>query len=382
MIAAWLSIMAAQLLAVEHVGDGVLSADLVARGRGNVYRGHGVRATSSQCGVRMRVLVTGGAGFVGSHLVDRHLDGGDDVVVVDDFSTGSRANLRSDTNSRLTIVEARVEDHPDIGQFMDGVDRIYHLAAAVGVFHILERPLDAIRRNLGASEVIFKFAAAHQIRTVFTSTSEVYGKNTADALKESDDSIFGSTILSRWLYGITKAADECLAIAYHRERGLPITVVRLFNTTGPRQSGAYGMVLPRFVRQALHNEPITVFGDGSQTRCFTNVYDAVEAIVRLADCTNADGKIVNVGQPREISIRQLAEMVQGLTGHSASIDFVDYETAYGPGFEDMRRRVPDVSLLRELIGYIPNTSIEVTIDQIIREATGPVQWPSSRTELA
>ena len=327
----------------------------------------------------MRVLITGGAGFVGSHLVDRHLDSGDEVVVVDDFSTGRHENLRSDPTSRLTIIEARVEDYPDIGQIMEGVERIYHLAAAVGVFHILERPLDAIRRNLGASEVIFKIAASQQIRTVFTSTSEVYGKNTADALAEGDDSIFGSTSLSRWLYGITKAADECLAVAYHRERGLPITVVRLFNTTGPRQTGAYGMVVPRFVQQALRNEPITVFGDGSQTRCFTNVYDAIEAIVRLADSPNAVGEIVNVGQPREISIRHLAEVVQRITGHSASIDFVDYETAYGPGFEDMRRRVPDVKFLHKLIGYVPSTPIEVTIEQIVREAAEPDQWRISRT---
>lgn len=330
----------------------------------------------------MRVLITGGAGFVGSHLVDRHLTASDEVVVMDDFSTGRRENLRDARDGRLTIVEARVEEHPDIGQVVDGVDRIYHLAAAVGVFQILERPLDAIRRNLGATEVIFKAAAERRIRTVFTSTSEVYGKNAADALNESDDSIFGSTSLSRWLYGITKAADECLALAYHRERGLPISVVRLFNTTGPRQSGAYGMVLPRFVRQALDDAPITVFGDGSQTRCFTNVYDAVEAIVRLADCPEADGRIVNVGQPREISIRQLAEMVHGMTAHTASIDFVDYETAYGPGFEDMRRRVPDVSLLRELIGYVPDTPIEVTIDQIIREAVESDQRSSPRPELA
>jgi UDP-glucose 4-epimerase len=315
----------------------------------------------------MRVLITGGAGFVGSHLTDRHLDAGDEVVIVDDFSTGRRENLRSDTNGRLMVVEARIEDHPEIGKIVGEVDLIYHLAAAVGVFHILDRPLDAIQRNLGASEVIFKLAAERQVRTIFTSTSEVYGKNTADSLGERDDSIFGSTSLSRWLYGITKAADECLAIAYHRERGLPITVVRLFNTTGPRQSGAYGMVLPRFVRQALSGQPITVFGDGSQTRCFTNVFDAVEAIVRLANCRNAQGQIVNVGQPSELSICALAKLVQDRTEHRARIEFTDYEAAYGPGFEDMRRRVPDVSFLRELIDYVPSTPIEVTIDQIIRD---------------
>lgn len=322
----------------------------------------------------MRILVTGGAGFIGSHLVDRHIAAGDEVVVIDDFSTGHRENLAQHSTPALTLVEARVEELPTLGALLEGVERIYHLAAAVGVFHVLQRPLDAIRRNLGACEVLFERAAERGIRTIFTSTSEVYGKNDADALSEGDDSIFGATSVSRWLYGISKAADECLAVAYQRERQLPITVVRLFNTTGPRQSGSYGMVLPRFIRQARDWSPITIFGDGSQTRCFTNVFDAVEAIVRLAECDEAIGAVVNVGHPQEIEIRRLAELVRTLVNPEAAVEFVDYVAAYGPGFEDMRRRVPDVSRLRSLIGYVPATPLEVTIGQILEaEHNGPAK---------
>jgi len=315
----------------------------------------------------MRVVVTGGAGFVGSHLVDYHVAAGDQVVIVDDFSTGSRANLAHHRPAAIELVEARVEEMPDFGALLDGADRIYHLAAAVGVFSVLSRPLDALRRNLGASEIVFEEASKRGIRTIFTSTSEVYGKNDADALRESDDSIFGPTSVSRWLYAISKAADECLALAYEREAALPITVVRLFNTTGTRQTGAYGMVLPRFVRQALAGEPLTVFGDGRQTRCFTNVHDVVEAIVRLAISAEAVGKVVNVGYPHEIEIRELAALVIRMTGSTSAIESVEYEDAYGPGFEDMRRRMPDVSLLRKLIDYVPTTGLEETIRQVVAD---------------
>jgi UDP-glucose 4-epimerase len=314
----------------------------------------------------VRVLVTGGAGFVGSHLVDRHLGEGDDVLVIDDFSTGRRDNLPS-ASSALTVVEGRVEATHDLDGLLEGVELIYHLAAAVGVFHVLEKPLDAIHRNLGASEAVFEVAANRGIRTIFTSTSEVYGKNDSGALSEGADSIFGSTSVSRWLYGLSKAVDECLALAYERERQLPVTILRLFNTTGPRQSGRYGMVVPRLVQQALDGGPLTVFGDGSQTRCFTNVSDAVECIVRLARADSAIGRVVNVGHTTEIEIRQLAERIRTMVAPGAAVELVDYATAYGSGYEDMRRRVPDVSLLRRLIGYVPDTPIEVTIEQIAEE---------------
>lgn len=313
----------------------------------------------------MRVLITGGAGFIGSHLVDRHVAGGDDVVVIDDLSTGDSANLAHHPPGAVRLVEGRVEDPAVLNAAWDQIDLVYHLAAAVGVFEILKRPLDALRSNLQASEAIFERAAATGVRTVFTSTSEVYGKNVGEALSETDDSIFGPTSVSRWLYGVSKATDEFLALAHHRESGLPATVVRLFNTTGPRQSAAYGMVVPRFVRQAIAGEPITVFGDGTQTRCFTNVFDVVEALVRIAKTPSALGQVVNIGQPGEITIRDLAELIRQVTGSRSPIAYVEYDQAYGPGFEDMRRRVPDVSRLRALTGFVPDTPIEVTIAQIV-----------------
>ena len=312
-----------------------------------------------------RVLITGGAGFIGSHLVDRHVENGDEVVVVDDLSTGSRANLDGHDPSRVRLIVGRVEDAETLDPAFEGVELVYHLAATVGVFEVLRRPLDAMHSNLRATDAIFERAADHGVRTIFASTSEVYGKNDRDALRESDDSVFGATSVSRWLYGISKAADEFLALAFQRERDLPVTVVRLFNTTGPRQSAAYGMVLPRFVRQARRGERITVFGDGSQTRCFTNVHDVVESLVRLARVPESIGEVVNIGQPTEISILDLAELVRTACASSSEIEFVDYDRAYGTGFEDMRRRVPDVSKLLQLTGYVPRTTIRETIDQII-----------------
>jgi UDP-glucose 4-epimerase len=315
-----------------------------------------------------RVLVTGGAGFVGSHLVDVLVADGSEVVVVDDFSTGHERNLvRYEDDPRVRIVRGRAEDRDVLDSAMDEVDGVYHLAAAVGVFEVMSRPLDALRSNLHAAEAVFDRAAAGGIRTVFTSTSEVYGKNDADRLAESDDSIIGSTAIARWLYAVSKAADEFMALAYARERGLPVTIARLFNTTGPRQSGAYGMVVPRFVRQALSGEPITVFGDGTQTRCFTNVFDVVEALRRLAATPEAIGLVVNVGQPKEISIEELARLIRDMCQSASPILHVPYGEAYGPSFEDMRRRVPDVSRLAELTGYAPSTPLEETVRQVIEE---------------
>jgi UDP-glucose 4-epimerase len=313
----------------------------------------------------MRVLITGGAGFIGSHLVDRHVENGDDVVVVDDLSTGNAQNLAHHDPSRVQLRVGRVEDAEVLDPAFEGIELVYHLAATVGVFEVLRRPLDAMHSNLRATDEIFERAAARGLRTVFASTSEVYGKNDRDALRESDDSIFGATSVSRWLYGISKAADEFLGFAYRRERDLPVTIVRLFNTTGPRQSGAYGMVLPRFVRQARSGAPLTVFGDGSQTRCFTNVHDVVEALMRLARTPEAIGEVVNIGQPTEISILDLAELVRTVCDSASEIEFVEYAQAYGEGFEDMRRRVPDVSKLLALTGYVPQTTISETIGQIL-----------------
>lgn len=313
----------------------------------------------------MRVLITGGAGFIGSHLVDRHVAAGDEVVVIDDLSTGALANLTHHPPGAVRLVEGRVEDPAVLNAAWDQIDLVYHLAAAVGVFEILKRPLDALRSNLQASEAIFERAAADGVRTVFTSTSEVYGKNVGEALRETDDSIFGPTSVSRWLYGVSKATDEFLAIAHHRESAFPVTVVRLFNTIGPRQSAAYGMVVPRFVREALAGDPMTIFGDGTQTRCFTNVFDVVEALGRIVFASSAHGQVVNIGQPGEIAIQDLAELVRAITGSSSPVVYIGYDQAYGPGFEDMRRRVPDVSRLRTLIDFVPDTPIEQTIRQIV-----------------
>ena len=322
----------------------------------------------------MRVLVTGGAGFIGSHLVDWHVAHGDEVVVVDDFSTGSRRNLAHHVDGQVHVVEGRVQDPAVLEEAFVRIDLVYHLAAAVGVFEILRHPLESLKTNLDTSEAVFERASRDGTRLVFSSTSEVYGKNGKAALAETDDSIYGPTVASRWLYAVSKAADEFLALAYHRERGLPVTIARLFNTTGPRQTGAYGMVVPRFVQQALSGSPLTVFGSGEQTRCFTYVGDVVESLTRLARCDAAIGEVVNVGRPTEITIADLAELVRAAVGSESPIVRLSYAEAYAPGFEDMRRRVPDVSRLRSLVGYVPDTPIEVTLSVIVdslRTTLGP-----------
>ena len=316
----------------------------------------------------MRVLVTGGAGFIGSHLVDAHLAKGDEVVVVDDLSTGRLENIGEHVDTgRIRLFRGKVEDPAVADPAFDGVELVYHLAAAVGVFQILAHPLASIRTNLDASSAVFERASARGIRTLFSSTSEVYGKNASDSLNESADTTYGSTQVPRWSYAISKATDEFLALAYHRETGLPVTVVRLLNTTGPRQTGAYGMVVPRFVRQAMEGQPLTVYGDGAQLRCFTNVHDVVSAVMALAATPAAIGEVVNVGNPREISIGDLAGLVCRIVGSKSPVQLVDYESAYGKGFEDMRRRVPDVSRLMGLIGFVPTTPLEETIREIARD---------------
>ena len=313
-----------------------------------------------------RVLITGGAGFIGSHLVDHYVAEGWDVVVLDDLSTGDPRNLAHHSPDHLRLIESRVEDPAGLSEaFATQPDLVLHLAAAVGVFEVLEHQLHALRSNLAATDALFGCAAERGVRTIFTSTSEVYGKNNADGLRETDDSVFGPTSVARWLYGVSKATDEFMALAYHREHALPMTVVRLFNTTGPRQTGAYGMVLPRFIGQALSGRPITVYGSGHQTRCFTNVFDVVEALVRLADAPAAVGQVVNIGRPQEVSIDDLALLVKTLCESDSEIQHLDYADAYGPGFEDMRRRVPNVDKLMELTGYAPDTPLSVTIDQMI-----------------
>jgi UDP-glucose 4-epimerase len=315
----------------------------------------------------VRVLVTGGAGFIGSHLCDRLLAEGHDVVAVDNCSTGSRDNLtRSLQSSCFRLLELDVrEPLTDI----DGPapDLIYHLAAAVGVRNILEKPLESLEINLKGTEQVLAAARFWGSRVVVASTSEVYGKNDHGQLSEKSDRTIGAGDLARWWYAVAKMADEALALANHREGKLATIVVRLFNTVGPRQTGRYGMVLPTLVRQALMGEPLTVFGDGEQTRCFTYVDDTVRALAALAATPIAYGRIFNIGQSREISINELAARILAITGSRSEIVHMPYEEAYGGSFEDMRRRVPDCTLLRETLGWAPTDRLDEAIVAVASE---------------
>jgi len=316
-------------------------------------------------------LVTGGAGFIGSHLVERLLERGDQVIVLDDLSTGRQANLRAVAGQpALRIVEASVLDEGLVTDLVGQVDRVYHLAAAVGVDWVLRHPLRSLETNIRGTENVLKACASAEKRVLVASTSEVYGKNDKDALNENDDRVLGSARLSRWFYASAKAIDEAFALAYWEEQRLPVTVVRLFNTVGPRQTGRYGMVVPRFVRWALQNEPLRVYGDGQQTRCFTNVHDVVRALIALMDTSTAAGEIFNIGQPNEIRIIDLARRVIQLCESESEVKLVPYhaEEAYGEraaGFEDMRRRIPDANKLFAYTGFRPTIGLDQTLREVI-----------------
>ena len=318
-----------------------------------------------------RVLITGGAGFIGSHLVERLLERGEHVTVLDDLSTGRRANLAAvEGRQGLELVEGSVLDQDLVSRLVGKVDVVYHLAAAVGVDLLLRHPLRSLETNIQGTEHVLRACAAIEggRRVLIASTSEVYGKNDKDALSEDDDRVLGSARLSRWFYASAKAIDEAFALAYWHERRLPVTVVRLFNTVGARQTGRYGMVVPRFVRWALRGEPLRVYGDGQQTRCFTNVHDVVHALIALTETPSAAGEIFNIGQPNEIRIVDLARRVIELAESSSQLKLVPYdaEEAHGEraaGFEDMRRRVPDASKLFAYTGFAPR----ITLDQTLRE---------------
>jgi UDP-glucose 4-epimerase len=314
----------------------------------------------------MRTLITGGAGFIGSHLAEALLAGGHEVVVLDDLSTGRLENLQAvQGHARFTLTVGSVRDEALVEKLVDQVDVVYHLAAAVGVRLILERPVETIATNIVGTEVILR-AAAHRLTTVvLASTSEVYGKNDKVPLGEDDDRILGPTTKSRWSYACSKAIDEFLGLAYHRERTLPVVILRFFNTVGPRQTGRYGMVVPRFVRQALDGSPITVYGDGRQSRCFTDVEDAIRATVALSTSREAVGQVVNVGSDHEVTIDALADRVKGLAGSASPIVHVPYDEAYQPGFEDLRRRVPNLGKAERLVGYRPRVSLDETLGRVI-----------------
>jgi len=314
----------------------------------------------------MRALSTGGAGFIGSHLADHLLDRGDQVVLLDDLSTGRLANIEHlNDRSDAEFVLGSILNTELIDEVVSRVDAVFHLAAAVGVNLIVERPLESLMTNIRGTETVIEMAHKYDKRLLVMSTSEIYGKNTSDSLSEDDDRILGSPLKSRWSYSEAKAIDEILAYTYWREKGLETVIIRLFNTVGPRQTGSYGMVIPRFVGQALRNEPITIFGDGNQTRCFCHVGDIVEGLVALSEHPEAFGKVFNLGGGKEVAIRELAERVIKLAGSQSSLEFIPYDAAYEAGFEDMDRRVPNTTRATQLVGFEPSASLDDIIRSVI-----------------
>jgi len=315
-------------------------------------------------------LVTGGAGFIGSHLADALLARGERVVALDNLSTGRLENLAAAVlEPDFLFMHGSVLDELMVDELVRDCDVVVHLAAAVGVKLVMEHPLRSFTTNIRGTAVVMEAAHRYRRPVLLASTSEIYGKNGAGPLAETHDRVLGSPSVTRWAYSTAKAVDEVLAYAYHRERGLPTTVVRLFNTVGPRQSPAYGMVIPRFVRQALAGEPLTVYGDGHQTRCFGHVSDAVAAILGLLGRGEAVGDVFNVGSQEEVSILELARRVVSRTDGSSPLRMVPYDEAYGDGFEDMARRVPDTSKLRGLLGWAPTWGLDAILDEMIAEAT-------------
>jgi len=311
-------------------------------------------------------LITGGAGFIGSHLAERLLENGDSVFVIDDLSTGSLENVADIlSHPNYQLARASITDEVVLDRMASQADVIIHLAAAVGVRMIVERPVHTIETNVMGTEVVLKAALRYRRRTLIASTSEVYGKGSKIPFAEDDDVLLGSTARSRWSYAASKMVDEFLGLAYHAEFGLEVVPFRLFNTVGPRQSGRYGMVIPRFVRQALANEPITVHGDGSQSRCFCDVRDVVTAIIGLAEHSSSPGRVYNVGGVEEIGILALAERIRAATRSESEISLVPYSEAYPPGFEDMQRRVPDITRVGKLIGWRPTLGLDEILKRVV-----------------
>jgi UDP-glucose 4-epimerase len=314
----------------------------------------------------MNYLITGGAGFIGSHLADALIERGDQVVVVDDLSTGAMRNIgHLRGHGRFHHVIGNVSNGPLVAELVDDADAVFHLAAAVGVKLIVESPVRTIETNIRCTEVVLEMAAKKQKKVLLASTSEVYGKSNALPFREDGDIVMGATTHGRWSYACSKAIDEFLAIAYWREKKLPTVIARMFNTVGPRQTGRYGMVVPRFVRQALDNEDITVYGDGSQSRCFTHVSDTVRALIGLMDSDAAVGEIFNVGGSHEITMLELAEMVREMTGSISALTMVPFSVAYEESFEDMARRVPELKKIRDTIGWAPSMTLQDILESVI-----------------
>jgi len=318
--------------------------------------------------MHMRILITGGAGFIGSHLTDRLLADGHQITILDNLATGRKENLSAHLGgASVTFVQGSILDLPLLDSLIKETEYVFHLAAAVGVFNIVNHPLDSLMTNIRGTENVLESSHKYSKPVFVTSSSEVYGKNISESLKESDDRILGAPVTLRWSYSEAKAIDESLAYAYFVEKKLETRIVRFFNTVGPRQLGAYGMVVPRFVRAALNNEPITIYGTGEQTRCFGHVYDAVEAVIRIAFSPDTIGKVINIGNDFEISINDLAKRVISETDSQSSIVYIPYAEAYGDGFEDMERRVPNIELIEQLVGWKPERDLSTMISDIAKE---------------
>ncbi|MDP9067839.1 MAG: GDP-mannose 4,6-dehydratase [Actinomycetota bacterium] len=317
----------------------------------------------------MRYLITGGAGFIGSHLADALVAQGHEVVLLDNLSTGTLGNV-AHLEGRATMVQGSVLDPLLVDELVEEVAAVVHLAAAVGVRLIVDKPLRSFITNIKGTENVLEAAHRYRRKVLLASTSEVYGKSLGDPFKEDDDRLLGSNKVSRWGYSTSKSVDEILAFAYHRERGLPTVVVRLFNTVGPRQTGAYGMVLPRFAEQAVAGDAVTVYGDGRQTRCFCHVEDVVAALLRLLEADDAEGDVFNVGSTEEVSMIELADRVIAEAASASPVELIPYEDAYEQGFEDMRRRVPDISKIERLIGWRPQKDLDQIIKEVVAETKG------------
>ncbi len=316
----------------------------------------------------MRILVTGGGGFIGSHLCDRLLLSGHQVTALDNFATGNEMNLGSQSgNSNFRVVNETVLNLEILHSLMENSEYVFHMAAAVGVFNIVNRPLESLLTNIRGTENVLEVAHSFNIPVFLASSSEVYGKNSSDSLRESDDRILGSPTILRWSYSEAKAIDESLAYAYFVERKLETRIVRFFNTVGPRQLGTYGMVVPRFIEAALKNEVINIYGDGKQTRCFVHVYDVVDAILLTAFSKNTIGKVINIGNDYEISMNDLAKKIIEETGSSSKIRHMPYQEAYGHGYEDMERRVPNIDVINQLVGWKPKRDLSIIISDIAAE---------------
>jgi len=316
----------------------------------------------------MHMLITGGAGFIGSHLVEALVRQGDHVTVLDDLSTGRYDNIAAfDGHPHLQFVVGTILNEFLVDKLVERCDAVFHLAAAVGVELIIKRPLESLMTNIRGSEIIFEMAHRYRKKVLITSTSEIYGKNVQGPLREDTDRVLGSPLKSRWSYSTSKAVDEILAFTYWKEKGVPTIIVRLFNTVGPRQSGMYGMVLPRFVGQALAGKPLQVHGDGKQSRCFLHVKDVVGALMKLMEHPRAVGEVFNLGSQEEVTIEELAKRVLRITKSTSRLEYIPYEAAYEEGFEDMPRRIPDISKIRGLIGFEPTMNLNHIIESVVAE---------------